>query len=306
MATASKSAKDKKAAPEKAPASKKAADSKKVVAKTPAQKSPTKKAPAKPAATKPAATKPASKKTAAKPVAKKAEPKKAPAKKAPAKVDKKSSDKAAAAKKGAAKKVTPVKPVKPVKAAKPAKELKPVKETKAAKAAKEAAAKPATPPPPPVQVINPIGGAVIPKVKKAVPGKKAAPKRPVVEEDESKWTKTELNQVRKMLLKEVAELEAEIAAEEERFHALIMESGEGAGDDQADAGAKTFEREHEISILSNKKDLLDQSHHALERIAAGTYGSCENCGKPIGKLRLMEANPRATLCMPCREREDRS
>ena len=172
----------------------------------------------------------------------------------------------------------------------------------AEKLAKELAAKPV----PPVQVINPIGGDVIPKVRKAVPGKKAAPKRPVVEEDESKWTKTELNQVRKTLLKEVSELEAEIAAEEERFHALIMESGEGAGDDQADAGAKTFEREHEISILSNKKDLLDQSYHALERIEAGTYGNCENCGKPIGKLRLMEANPRATLCMPCREREDRS
>ncbi len=184
-------------------------------------------------------------------------------------------------------------------------------EKEAARAAKEAAKEAARQAakvvaPPPVQVINPIGSDIIPKVRKAVPGKKAAPKRPVVEEDESKWTKTELNQVRKVLLKEVSELEAEIAAEEERFHALIVESGEGAGDDQADAGAKTFEREHEISILSNKKDLLDQSHRALERIEAGTYGFCENCGKPIGKLRLLEANPRATLCMPCREREDRS
>lgn len=184
-------------------------------------------------------------------------------------------------------------------------------EKEAARAAKEAAKEAARQAakvvaPPPVQVINPIGGDVIPKVRKAVPGKKAAPKRPVVEEDESKWTKTELNQVRKVLLKEVAELEVEIAAEEERFHNLIVESGEGAGDDQADAGAKTFEREHEISILSNKKDLLDQSLRALERIEAGTYGFCENCGKPIGKLRLLEANPRATLCMPCREREDRS
>lgn len=128
----------------------------------------------------------------------------------------------------------------------------------------------------------------------------------MVEEDESKWTKTELNQVRKILTKDIAELEVEIAAEEERFHSLIVDSGEGAGDDQADAGAKTFEREHEISILANKKDLLEQTHHALERIEAGTYGFCENCGKHIGKLRLIEANPRATLCMACREREDRS
>jgi DnaK suppressor protein len=86
----------------------------------------------------------------------------------------------------------------------------------------------------------------------------------------------------------------------------IVESGEGAGDDQADAGTKTFEREQEISILSNKKDMLDQIFHALERLDQGTYGSCEDCGRPIGKHRLMEANPRATLCMSCREREDRS
>jgi RNA polymerase-binding protein DksA len=146
----------------------------------------------------------------------------------------------------------------------------------------------------------------LPSVRKAVPGKKAAPKHPVVQEDESNWTKTELNAVRKMLTSEAAELAVEIAQAEESFHALIMESGEGAGDDQADAGTKTFEREHEISILSNKKDLLDQTNRALERIEAGTYGACENCGKQIGKLRLQEANPRATMCMPCREREDRS
>jgi RNA polymerase-binding protein DksA len=159
---------------------------------------------------------------------------------------------------------------------------------------------------PPVQVINPIGSVGLPSVRKAVPGKKAAPKHPVVQEDESSWSKTELNAVRKTLTAEAQELATEIAQAEEKFHALIMESGEGAGDDQADAGTKTFEREHEISILSNKKDLLDQTNRALERIEAGTYGACENCGKQIGKLRLQEANPRATMCMPCRQREDRS
>lgn len=269
-AAAAKKAPAKKAAAPKKPAAK--APAKKAAAKAPAKKAPATKASAKPAVKKAAPAK----KTSAKKVtpAKKA-PAKAPAKKAPAKVA-------------------------PVKADKPVKAEKPVKPAKAEKPVKETA-----PVVPPVQVINPIGGLVT-AIRKAVPGKKAAPKRPVVEEDESKWTKTELNQVRKTLQKEVAELEAEIAQEEERFHSLIMESGEGAGDDQADAGAKTFEREHEISILSNKKDLLDQSYHALERIEDGTYGFCENCGKPIGKLRLMEANPRATLCMPCREKEDRS
>ena len=262
-----------------------------------AKKAPAKKAPAKKA--------PTVKKTAAKKApAKKAPAKKAPAKKAPAK---KAPAKKAPAKKTPAKKVAPVKPAKKVAEPKPVvvKEPKVTKAQLAAIAKAEAAAAAALAGPP-VQVINPIGSVGLPSVRKAVPGKKAAPKHPVVQEDESNWTKTELNAVRKMLITEAEELKVEIAQAEESFHALIMESGEGAGDDQADAGTKTFEREHEISILSNKKDLLDQTNRALERIEAGTYGACENCGKQIGKLRLQEANPRATMCMPCREREDRS
>ncbi len=265
---------------------------------------PAKKAPTKASAAKKA---PAAKKTA---TTKKATPaKKAPAKKTPAKKTpaKKAPAKKAPLKKVPAKKVAPVKPVKKVAEPKPVivKEPKVTKAQLAAIAKAEAAAAAALAGPP-VQVINPIGSVGLPSVRKAVPGKKAAPKHPVVQEDESNWTKTELNAVRKMLTSEAEELAVEIAQAEENFHALIMESGEGAGDDQADAGTKTFEREHEISILSNKKDLLDQTNRALERIEAGTYGACENCGKQIGKLRLQEANPRATMCMPCREREDRS
>ena len=276
------------------------------MAAKPAKKAPTKASAAKKA---PAAKKAAPAKTPAKkaPVAKKAPAKKAPAKKAPAK---KAPAKKAPAKKApakVAKKVAPVKPAKKVAEPKPVvvKEPKVTKAQLAAIAKAEAAAAAALAGPP-VQVINPIGSVGLPSVRKAVPGKKAAPKHPVVQEDESNWTKTELNAVRKMLTSEAEELAIEIAQAEESFHALIMESGEGAGDDQADAGTKTFEREHEISILSNKKDLLDQTNRALERIEAGTYGACENCGKQIGKLRLQEANPRATMCMPCREREDRS
>ena len=274
---------------------------KKTAKKTATKASAAKKAPAKKA---PGKKTPVAKKVAAK----KAPAKKAPAKKAPAKkVPAKKAIPVKAAKKAPAKKTTPVKAAKKVAAPKPVvvKEPKVTKAQLAAIAKAEAAAAAALAGPP-VQVINPIGSVGLPSVRKAVPGKKAAPKHPVVQEDESNWTKTELNAVRKKLTSEAQELAVEIAQAEESFHALIMESGEGAGDDQADAGTKTFEREHEISILSNKKDLLDQTNRALERIEAGTYGACENCGKQIGKLRLQEANPRATMCMPCREREDRS
>ena len=52
-------------------------------------------------------------------------------------------------------------------------------------------------------------------------------------------------------------------------------------------------------MANNSREMLDQSEHALERIDDGTYGICESCGNPIGKLRL-QAVPRATLCRSCK------
>ena len=49
---------------------------------------------------------------------------------------------------------------------------------------------------------------------------------------------------------------------------------------------------------------LAQIERALQRIEDGTYGVCESCGNAIGKMRLM-AFPRATLCMTCKQREER-
>lgn len=79
---------------------------------------------------------------------------------------------------------------------------------------------------------------------------------------------------------------------------------DSAGDDPADAGAKTFEREQEMSIANNRLDLISQMERALSRIEAGTYGVCESCGDMIPKARL-QAFPQATLCVKCKAREER-
>jgi RNA polymerase-binding protein DksA len=85
---------------------------------------------------------------------------------------------------------------------------------------------------------------------------------------------------------------------------LQQASGDGAGDDQADAGSKTFEREQELSIANNRRDLLVQMERAMERLDKGTYGRCESCHEPIMKARL-QAFPSATLCVTCKQREER-
>jgi DnaK suppressor protein len=133
---------------------------------------------------------------------------------------------------------------------------------------------------------------------------KASPRRLAVRADESPWTARELAEVRAQLDEEAGRLRAEIAAAEVGIADLLRDSGDGAGDDQADAGTKTFEREHEMSLANNSRGMLLQAERALARIDDGTYGICEACGQPIGKARL-QAFPRATLCVSCKQKEER-
>jgi DnaK suppressor protein len=128
----------------------------------------------------------------------------------------------------------------------------------------------------------------------------ALPVRP----GEDPWTAQEVAEVEADLRAEVERLRADVASADTALADLLRDASDGAGDDQADAGSKNFEREHEMSIANNARDMLLQSERALARIAAGTYGVCESCGEPIGKARL-QVFPRATLCMGCKQKQER-
>lgn len=125
-----------------------------------------------------------------------------------------------------------------------------------------------------------------------------------VRDDEDAWTAEELAEVRTELEADVARLGVELHDAEQDLVELMRSYADGAGDDQADAGAATWEREHELSLANNARDLLSQTTRALDRIVAGSYGDCESCGNPIGKMRL-QAFPRATLCMTCKQKQER-
>ena len=121
---------------------------------------------------------------------------------------------------------------------------------------------------------------------------------------EEPWTAAELAEVRGELESEAAALRADIARAAADIAERLVDSARDAGDDEAEAGAKAFEREHDLAASQNAQDLLDQGERALHRIDGGTYGVCESCGKPIGKARLL-AFPRATLCVACKQRQER-
>jgi RNA polymerase-binding protein DksA len=125
-----------------------------------------------------------------------------------------------------------------------------------------------------------------------------------VRDDEQPWTAGEIAEVRATLESDQQRLEEEISAAEEEIGHLLREGGEGAGHDQADVGSNTFERDHEMSMAKNARDNLTLVKEAIARVDQGTYGVCESCGKPIGKMRL-QAFPRATLCMECKQRQER-
>lgn len=123
-----------------------------------------------------------------------------------------------------------------------------------------------------------------------------------------KLTKQETKVFRQRLEEERDELQRqEREIEETSFGTSQSElSGEMAFDEEfADAGTATFEREKDLSISNNIKDLLLKIEHALTRIDQGTYGTCERCGNPIEKARL-RALPYANLCIKDAQAEGRN
>jgi DnaK suppressor protein len=125
-----------------------------------------------------------------------------------------------------------------------------------------------------------------------------------VRQGEKAWTEAELKKVRQQLQAEIAGLTADINEAESAIAERLGDAVGDAGDDQADAGAKTFQREHELALTQNARELLELTERALARMDEGTFGVCDSCGQPIGKARL-QAFPRATLCVTCKQRQER-
>src|SRR4029450_1312221 len=93
-------------------------------------------------------------------------------------------------------------------------------------------------------------------------------------------TKRDLQAYRRRLEAELDELRGQRADLEESTAASLADAtGEGGFDEQfADTGSFTFQRERDLSLVGNAKDLIDKVEHALARIDAGSVGRCEACG----------------------------
>ncbi|KJJ98460.1 molecular chaperone DnaK [Pseudomonas sp. 21] len=103
---------------------------------------------------------------------------------------------------------------------------------------------------------------------------------------------------RALLLDQRDELQGRI---DEEFQAL--QDTERASDD-ADVASREEARQWQLRLLEREKKLLDKIDQALERLARGDYGWCEETGEPIGLRRLL-LRPTASLCIEAKERQER-
>ncbi len=126
---------------------------------------------------------------------------------------------------------------------------------------------------------------------------------PVLEGEEP-WTAEEIAEQRADLQDELARLERRIAVTDAELESLLKGGTDGAGRDPADVGSSNFERDQEVSLAANVREMAEQLRLAITRFDEGGYGLCEVCGQPIGKGRL-QVFPRATLCVTCKQREER-
>src|SRR5437867_11177383 len=105
-----------------------------------------------------------------------------------------------------------------------------------------------------------------------------------------------------------ADLRAQLERERDDLRRQLAELGFGEGGkldydaNFADSSQVTAERGEAEALANSLRETLAEVESALEKMDNGTYGQCENCGKPIAAARL-EAMPAARLCIDCASKQ---
>lgn len=99
---------------------------------------------------------------------------------------------------------------------------------------------------------------------------------------------------------ELAHTTARIAGLEHLIGDFVEATRDGLRDEESDddTGALAMERSQTEGLLESAREHLEEIRSAFARLDAGTYGTCERCGRPISDARL-EARPVARLCIDC-------
>jgi DnaK suppressor protein len=116
---------------------------------------------------------------------------------------------------------------------------------------------------------------------------------------------SETAEFRLLLEEEHVRVTGALAVMREGTHQTMGEEVGVPGGVGADTASATFDRELGTGLEEGAEQTLARIEHALGRIDDGTYGTCERCGKPISRERLL-ARPAATLCIDDQRMADRA
>ena len=88
---------------------------------------------------------------------------------------------------------------------------------------------------------------------------------------------------------------------------IMREDFEVCADDRYDEiDQATTDMEQSMRMRLRNREILyiKKVDDALTRIEEGSFGECDECGEDI-ELRRLEARPTATLCVGCKEEQER-
>lgn len=116
----------------------------------------------------------------------------------------------------------------------------------------------------------------------------------------------DLTEIRRRLLAEERRLAEQVALLDERAREAQTpdEVAFGNADTLADEAVLVVEREKEQALRRDAEEALLAVRAALAKLDRGTYGRCEQCGRPIAPRRL-QALPHARLCLDCQAKRER-
>jgi len=77
----------------------------------------------------------------------------------------------------------------------------------------------------------------------------------------------------------------------------------GVNTHMADVAGDSVRHEMELRMLDEDGDILSLIDDAVERLANGEFGKCQECGEPISEARL-SVRPYAVFCIRCKSRHE--
>jgi DnaK suppressor protein len=110
--------------------------------------------------------------------------------------------------------------------------------------------------------------------------------------------RSRLEDMQKRLNEELEQLKSTVRPADER------REGSPFGKREEEA-TESFELEKRLTLEKRIREQLAEVEHALQKFEDGTYGKCDNCGKPIDPARL-EALPQASLCLDCKALQNKN